>query len=78
MTEKEVGGNRMNLYEKLIALSGGSRMGLRDWSLEDWERWVDRNFCITDKGDYVILVSDLMGLVEEEVTDSTDEVNSVI
>lgn len=44
-------------------------MGLRDWSLEDWERWVDRNFFITDKRDYVILVSDLMALVEEEVTE---------
>ena len=53
-------------------------MSLKNWSVEDWERWVDRNFFITDKGDYVILVSDLMALVEEEVTDSTDEVNSII
>ena len=42
-------------------------MSLKDWSLEDWEKWIDSNFCITDKGDYIILVSDLMSLVEEEV-----------
>mgnify|MGYP001221486929 CR=1 FL=1 len=44
-------------------------MRLKDWSLEDWEKWIDNYYCTTDKGDYIILVSDLMALVEEEVTE---------
>lgn len=44
-------------------------MSLKDWSLEDWEKWIDINFFTTDKGDYIILVNDLIALVEEEVAE---------
>ena len=44
-------------------------MTLKDWTLEDWEKWIDNNLYTSEGEEYIILVSDLMALIEEEVTE---------
>lgn len=43
-------------------------MSVKEWTLEDWERWIDNNFVRINGDEAVILVNDLIALIEEEVT----------
>ena len=44
-------------------------MSLKDWTLEDWEKWIDNNFFRIADGQGAVLVNDLLALIEEEVAE---------